>query len=186
MTNGTLDHLEKIAENHPEINLYFMRNQTAAVAYYEDNGPPVFDEPRGYEIFVTKGTLQLKGYVVMQHIPVSDDGKPIFESEYQDQADKIKAQPGVYALRVLRPLRGNTYVVFIQWENEARYQSWFKADMLKNTFGKKKKKKKKPKYRAGKPFSTKYTMVDWDEVYQERIEEQNQTELDEEENNDDI
>ena len=176
MTNGTLEHLEKIAKNHPEINLYFMRNQTAAVAYYEDTDTPIFDEPRGYDIIVTKGTLQLEGYVVMQHIPVSDDGKPIFETEYKDQAEKIKAQPGVYALRVLRPLRGNTYVVLIQWKNEAYYQAWFKADMLKNTSSKKK--KKKPKYRAGKPFSTKYTMVDWDEVYQEREEEQSEAELD--------
>ena len=186
MTNGTLDHLEKIAKKHPEINLYFMRNQTAAVAYYEGTDEPIFDQPRGYEIFVTKGTLHLDGYVVMQHIPVSDDGRPIFESEYKDHAKKIKAQSGVYALRVLRPLRGNTFVVLIQWENEARYQDWFKTDMLNNTTGKKKKKKKKPKYRAGKPFSTKYTMVDWDEVYQEREEEQHEKELDVEENNTDI
>ncbi|WP_117170839.1 antibiotic biosynthesis monooxygenase family protein [Paraliobacillus sediminis] len=169
MTNGTLEYLEQIRDNYPAITMYFMRNNTSTTVYYEDTGISVFKEARSYTVISDRGSFQEHGYVVMTHIPVTDDGKPIFESEFKQRADRIEKVPGFYAFRVLRPLHGNTYVLAIQWDSEQSYQVWRDSDVYNQNYGK----DIKPKYRAGKSFRTIYNMVDWDEVKAEREEAEN-------------
>lgn len=171
MTNGTLEYLEKIRDNHPTITIHFMQNKTSTTVYYEDTRAPIFKEARGYDIITRIGTLDPNGYVMMKHIPVTDDGKPIFESEFKQRANKIEQVPGFCAFRVLRPLHGNTYVLFVQWNNEESYHAWLNSNAYKETYGE----GKKPKYRAGKPFTTTYSMVDWEAIYQEREEEEGES-----------
>lgn len=166
MTNGTLEYLEQIRDNHPAITMYFMRNNTSTTVYYEDTGSSVFKEARSYTAIAERGSIHEDGFVVMNHIPVTDDGKPIFESEFKQRADRIEKVPGSYAFRVLRPLHGNTYVLLVQWDSEQSYQVWRDSDVYNKNYGK----DVKPKYRAGKSFRTTYNMVDWDEVKADREE----------------
>ncbi|WP_226038040.1 antibiotic biosynthesis monooxygenase family protein [Aquibacillus saliphilus] len=162
MTSGTLDYLIKIDEQHPRLNLYFMHDGDNTIAYYEDEDATIFDTPREYQTVISKGTLKEDGFVVMNNIPVTDEGKPIFESQFKSRAGMIEETAGFYALRVLRPLRGNKYVVMVQWQDQKSYQNWKNSDAFTKSHQKAKKKKEKPSYSAGPSYAITYHMVDFE------------------------
>src|SRR5690625_4257351 len=114
MTNGTLDVLKSIAKKHPDIDFYYMNSDTSSLAYYEDKARNVFSSGRAYEVLITKGEIQEEGYIVMNNIPVTDEGQPIFEDRFKQRQDEVDAMPGFKAFSLLSPLDGITYVVFIQ------------------------------------------------------------------------
>ncbi|MRH44146.1 antibiotic biosynthesis monooxygenase [Aquibacillus halophilus] len=163
MTNGTLDYLTRIDKQHPNLSLFLMYDQDNTLAYYEDEGPTIFDTPREFEIIVSKGELKNDGFVVMNNIPVTDEGKPIFESQFKQRAGMIEDTPGFYALRVLRPTRGNKYVVMVQWKDSQSYQEWKNSEAFSKSHSKTTKAKEKPSYSAGPSYAINYHMVEDDE-----------------------
>ncbi len=163
MTSGTLDFLTKICEKHPRLSFYFMHDQDTTHAYYEDTVKTVFATAREFEIIVATGKLQEDGFVVMNNIPVTDEGKPIFESQFKQRAGMINDTPGFYALRVLRPFHGNTYIVMVQWDNQESYEKWKNSEAFAKSHKKPKDAKAKPPYAAGPSYVTTYQMVDFEE-----------------------
>ncbi|MDL4842773.1 antibiotic biosynthesis monooxygenase family protein [Aquibacillus rhizosphaerae] len=163
MTNGTLDYLSKVANKHPQLNILFLEDQDKTVVYYEADKPTIFEAARKYDIVVSSGNLKEDGFVVMNNIPVTDEGKPIFESQFKKRASLIDNTPGFYGLRVLRPFQGNTYVVMVQWQDEASYEMWKDSDSFKKSHSKTDKTEKKPPYTAGPSYVTTYKMVDFEE-----------------------
>lgn len=157
-TSGTYDFLTKMASDHPEEQILLMNGENSTVAYYEDENNEVFDEARKYDEVVSEGKLQSEGFVVMNNIPVTEEGKPIFEDQFKRRAGMMEKTPGFQALRVLRPHRGNTYIVMVQWENEQRYNDWRNSDSFAGSHSKKDK-KDTPSYSAGPSYVTKYYMA---------------------------
>lgn len=83
-----------------------------------------FEEGREYEIVDSVGSLQPKGYVVMNNIPVADEGRPVFEDRFKNRAGNVENMEGFQAIRILRPVKGNTYVVLTQWRNAQDFEDW--------------------------------------------------------------
>src|SRR5690625_4718669 len=92
MTNGTLDVLKSIAKKHPDIDFYYMNSDTSSLAYYEDKARNVFSSGRAYEVLITKGEIQEEGYIVMNNIPVTDEGQPIFEDRFKQRQDEVRSE----------------------------------------------------------------------------------------------
>lgn len=161
MTNGTLDVLKSIAKKHPDIDFYCMNSDTSSLAYYEDKVKNVFSTGRAYEVLITKGNIQEEGYIVMNNIPVTDEGQPIFEDRFKQRQDEVDSMPGFQAFRLLRPLEGNTYVVFTQWASEQDFTNWKNSDQFKESH--KGQATKPPAYFADRPFITSYHMIDQEE-----------------------
>lgn len=124
MTNGTLDYLLKIKESHRNDSMLLMVREDAALLLHETSGETVFKEPRGYETIEAIGTFEKAGYVVMNHIPVTEEGRPIFEHRFKNRDGAIDNQPGFVGIRVLRPLSSDTYVILTLWKNEADFDGW--------------------------------------------------------------
>lgn len=158
MTNGTLDFLRKIPAKHPDITFWFMSSNSSALAYYEGSKKNVFASGRAFEIIAEAGTMKQKGFVVMNHIPIEDEGKPIFEDAFQKQQRTIETMPGFRAFRLLRPKKGNTYVVLTQWDSEADFNHWKDSDAFKQAHTKQA--AMSPAYFADRPFIGKYYMVE--------------------------
>ncbi|GAA5416693.1 heme-degrading monooxygenase HmoB [Paraliobacillus ryukyuensis] len=156
MTNGTLPYLEHIALHHPELTITLMERDNSTLAYYEiDQQVSLFREARIYDVLMTYGELQQQGIVTMRHIPLTDDGKPVFEAEWKKNNDVLKKQEELFAYRVLKPLYGNTYVVMMQWKNRDAFHQWDVTNLTNEHIA--------TDYRAGRAFTTYYTMVDWEE-----------------------
>ncbi len=123
MTTGTHDFLQKIMDQHPEETMMLMQGEDALLLH-ETSGESVFESPRSYEVVDQSGTLESKGYVVFNNIPVSDEGRPLFEYRFKNRAGLIEEVEGFTAIRVLRPLDSDTYVIMTLWEDERSFLGW--------------------------------------------------------------
>lgn len=124
ITAGTFDFLKKMENQYPEEIMVTMINQNGALLLHETNGKTLFKEPRRYEVLEASGELKKEGLAVMNNIPVTDEGRPVFEHHMKNSARKVENQPGFIGFRVLRPLASNTYVIMTVWEDERSYQKW--------------------------------------------------------------
>ena|SRR5690625_251350 len=145
MTNGTYDFLNKIKEKHNISPFLLMHNSAKAVAYYEDASASIFELSRNYELLNETGSLKEVGFMSMTHIPVTEEGRPIFEMDYKEKVDKLAGVNGVIGARILRPYRGNTYILLIEWNHLKEYQSWKNIDPIFQ--------EKQASYIASEPYS---------------------------------
>lgn len=132
MTNGTFDYLKRIKEKHPQEMLLLMENDNSALLLHETARSTIFNEPRRFEIIEGVGDLDTSGFVVMNHIPVTDEGRPVIEYRFKNRHRLIEKQAGFIALRVLRPLKNNTYVILTMWKDEYSFQLWKQSADFKN------------------------------------------------------
>lgn len=122
ITTGTYDYLKKIGDQYALDKMAIMENENGALLLHETNGPSVFKEPRKFEVIGSAGTIKNEGIVVMKHISVSEEGRPIFEHQLQGLPNELKKEIGFIAIRILRPQSSSTYLILTIWENEMFYQ----------------------------------------------------------------
>lgn len=77
-----------------------------------------------YEILDRTGALQNNCFAVLNNIPVTEEGRTQFEERFRNRAGLIEQEPGFIAIRVLRPLQSDTYVILTLWENEESFTNW--------------------------------------------------------------
>ncbi|CDQ40697.1 hypothetical protein GCM10007111_34060 [Virgibacillus kapii] len=158
MTNGTIDFLQKLDDNHPDKRIWIMRSNSGALAYYEDKKKSIFASGREYDIIIENGKIQEEGYVVMNNIPVTEEGQPVFEDRFKNRKHDVEMMPGFQAFRLLKPKKGNTYIVFTQWRSVQDFDNWKNSDAFKKSH-KGQSSGKPPAYFADQPFLTTYHMV---------------------------
>lgn len=168
MTNGTLDFLEKLAKKHQHLHFYFMKSSSSTLAYYEADGKSVFGAGREYSILFESGKIHNEGYVVMNNIPLTEEGKPVFIDRFKRRQDAIHRMPGFQAFRLLEPVKGNAYVIFTQWASKKYFEKWKESDEFAQSHHNKA--VKPPAYFAKRPFVSTYKMVD-EEDFEELHEE---------------
>ena len=166
-TSGTEVYLKKLIEDHPNEVLLFMRNEGSFLLVHETEGNSFFKEPRKYEVIKSLGEFADVGFAVFNHIPVSDEGRPLFEYHFKNSIGEIENEPGFIAIRVLRPLTGDIYVVFTLWENEWSFKNWKTSNSFEKVHSyiveKEISKKQKSKFFPRPSFVTKYLIVIEDE-----------------------
>src|SRR5699024_2976513 len=112
MTSGTYSFLKQVEEKRKEIDFYFMKREGNVLSYYEsDKKKSIFAAGRSYHILFHTGQLKESGFVVMNNIPVTDDNRAVFEDRFRNRSRKIEKMPGFVAFRLLKPLKGRTYIV---------------------------------------------------------------------------
>lgn len=125
ITYGTINHLQNVKENHPDEKMLIMINEEdQALLLHEANGPSVFNEGRHYEILDQAGNLKESGFAVLNNIPVNDEGRPLFEYRFNNRARTIENETGFVAIRVLRPLNSDTYIILTLWKSEKDFLNW--------------------------------------------------------------
>ncbi|WP_050182742.1 antibiotic biosynthesis monooxygenase family protein [Domibacillus robiginosus] len=161
ITTGTYDFLKTIQKKHSSENMLLMDGTGGAALVHETDGKTVFSTPRRYEVVDGAGALVNRGYAVLNNIPVTDEGRPLFEHRFKNRAGAIENQPGFLSIRVLRPLDTDTYVIFTQWENPAAFENW-KSSQAFNEAHKKRGTEvgldQKPHIFSGKSYVTTFTI----------------------------
>lgn len=161
MTNGTYQFLKELNKKHANIRFHFMNSASGSLAYYEGNGKSVFASGREYDIILQSGTMMEEGFVIMNNIPVTEEGMPVFENHFKEGQGNVDAMPGFQAFRLLRPTSGNVYVVLTQWATKQDFDHWKNSDDFAKAH--KNQAVKPPAYFANKPFVTSYMMIKEDE-----------------------
>ena len=116
--------------------MLLMGNDESSVIIHETNGKTLFNHPRKYEVIDSFGTFEEAQYVVMNNIPVTDEGRPLFEYRFKNRKRNIENQAGFIAIRVLRPLSSNTYVILTFWENQSAFEKWKESESFQKTHNK--------------------------------------------------
>jgi len=124
ITYGTVDYLEKLVKKHSNETLLLMANQDTAVLFHETEGATIFNEPKKYDVLDSTGIITNGNFAVLNNIPVTDEGRPLFEKRFSERARLIEKEPGFSAIRVLRPTRGDTYIILTLWESEQHFKAW--------------------------------------------------------------
>lgn len=161
ITTGTFNYMRDIVLQHPNEKILFLQNFNQTTLLQEAATTSIFQEGRKYEVIDTIGSLELEGYVVMHHIPVTYEGRNIFEHTSQTISRSIAAQKGLTASRTLKPTKGETYILFTQWNEESSYQAYRDSTtftevqkLLRND-----KKSNPQKIFTGDAYTTMYTVV---------------------------
>ena len=162
MTTGTLNFLEKIADKHDNYSFFLMVGPSNTLAYYEGNKKNVFAAGRAYDILTQHGNILDEGYVVMNHIPVTSEGMPIFENHLKKREAHVSALHGLHAFRLLKPTKGYTYIILTQWQSADHYEAWRETEDFQEILGYQA--MKQPAYFAARPYGTSYHMYIEDEV----------------------
>jgi len=124
MTSGTPDFMESLKLKYAAEGLIAMHGQGNSLLLHETAGKTVFQTPRRYEVISSSGTLQENGYFVFNNIPVTDEGRPVFEHNFKERAGAIESELGFIAFRLLRPLDSDTYIVMTEWSKSTYYTRW--------------------------------------------------------------
>lgn len=122
ITYGTTDYLDTYQEKYDEAILLEGDSNSALV--YETVGENPFTEKHEYEVINQRGSLTGAGFVVMNHIPVSEEGRALFEERFQNRAGLVENEPGFSGIRVLRPLHQDPYIVMTLWKSHADFLNW--------------------------------------------------------------
>lgn len=112
------------AGNLPEESRALLMNNDEEVLVLQEAETSNLEDAEVYEILDHNGDLPSGRFAVLNNIPVTEEGRGIFEERFSNRARLIEAEPGFIAIRVLRPLNSDTYVILTMWEDEESFTNW--------------------------------------------------------------
>jgi heme-degrading monooxygenase HmoA len=66
--------------------------------------------------------------VVMNHIGVKDEYRKAFEDTFVNRAHLVEHMPGFIKNEVLRPIKGEKYIVLTYWESIENFDRWTESE----------------------------------------------------------
>lgn len=123
-TSGTPEFMEQVRAKHADKKMVVMHGRGNSILLHETDGKTVFQTPRKFEVIGSSGTLQEEGYFVFDHVPVTDEGRPVFEHHFESRVNAVDDKYGFIALRLLRPIGSDTYVILTEWSDAKYYTMW--------------------------------------------------------------
>lgn len=122
---GTRDGAIALLASQPTARLAYLTNdQDEAVVLYEAESGPALPGAEAYHVLNAVGDINGGFFAVFNNIPVSQEGREIFEQRFQNRAGMVEQEPGFAAIRVLRPLETDTYVILTIWDSEEAFKNW--------------------------------------------------------------
>lgn len=123
-TSGTPAFMESLRDKHAEEKMIVMHGTGNSLLLHETEKKTVFQTPRRYEVIASSGQFEDNGYFVFNNIPVTDEGRPVFEHRFKGRASVLDMEPGFLAFRLLRPLDSDTYTLLTEWSAHTYYTLW--------------------------------------------------------------
>ena len=124
ITTGTFHFLKRIQEKRVNLPLILLNNPTNSALIHETEEKTVFSSPRKFEVVDGFGPIEQDGFFALYHIPVSIEDRPAFEFELKHKLASLHEQQGIHTMRLLRPIKSDTYVILTSWLNEKSYAKW--------------------------------------------------------------
>jgi heme oxygenase (mycobilin-producing) len=131
LTSGTMSFMESVRKRFANEQMIVMHGGGNSVLLHETEGKTVFQTPRRYEVISSSGLLIEDGFFAFNNIPITDEGRPIFEHRFQSRIQAIAGEPGFVAYRLLRPLNSETYIILTQWTSKVFLNLWLDSPAYK-------------------------------------------------------
>ncbi|MED0887193.1 heme-degrading monooxygenase HmoB [Bacillus mycoides] len=122
-----------ISYETPLEQAHFTAKNNEKDMFYKENTEESVESTLQYDVLDAVGEFkEQSGYIVCNNISVTDDGRPVFENRFKNRAGLIENEPGFQAIRVLRPLSNDTYVILTMWETEQNFKDWTESRSFEN------------------------------------------------------
>lgn len=69
--------------------------------------------------------------VVENRIPVKEEYRAKFEKLFTERPSHLSGLPGFVRNEVMRPVKGNEYIVMTHWETLEDFQNWMNSDAFR-------------------------------------------------------
>lgn len=69
--------------------------------------------------------------VVQNRVPVAEGHEDAFVERFRSRKGLVDDQPGFIRNLVLRPIKGDTFIVLTFWESEEHFRAWTRSDAFK-------------------------------------------------------
>lgn len=69
--------------------------------------------------------------VVTNRIPVAKGHEADFEERFRNRAGLIDQEPGFIRNEILRPIKGDCYLVKTYWRSQADFEQWTKSESFR-------------------------------------------------------
>lgn len=129
-TTGTPEFMKQLQEKYNEEDLHVLYGSSGTLLLHESTGKTKFQTPRVYEVLASHGQFKDEGYFYFYHIPVTDEGRPVFEHAAVKLTQTAQNEPGLFALRILKPVKADTYLILSQWSGPSSYEQWIKHNTV--------------------------------------------------------
>lgn len=73
--------------------------------------------------------------VVQNNISVKEEYREQFEKMFRERAHLVDDFPGFVRNEVMRPIKGEEYIVMTHWESMDHFQKWMESDSFKKAHG---------------------------------------------------
>ena len=70
-------------------------------------------------------------FVMMNRMTVSDEDREHFEYLFKTRARAVDRRPGFVRAEILRPSKGNTYIVMTHWKDKDSFLGWTNSEEYK-------------------------------------------------------
>ncbi|ANU14071.1 extracellular polysaccharide biosynthesis protein [Planococcus halocryophilus Or1] len=157
---GPQDQAEALVESLSKAQFTYLKNDDETVLLYETDEGTGLKASEAYEVLNAVGDFADGHYAVFNNIPVTDEGRELFESRFQNRAGMVEKEPGFAAIRVLRPLDSDVYVILTLWEDKQSFIDWQQSQAYGHAHAKRGTKEgidKRPNIFPRSSFVTSYT-----------------------------
>nr|WP_263312899.1 hypothetical protein [Mammaliicoccus sp. Marseille-Q6498] len=134
ITTGTYQFLHNIMKKYPGENIHHYTRQDTTVLIHETTGETVFSSPREYRVLESKGEFYNHEFIAASYIPVSDEMLHRFENHYVDVDNQFSEFEGFESFRLLKPKKGDTYMILIGFESNDLYEDFTKSSFYTEYF----------------------------------------------------
>lgn len=69
--------------------------------------------------------------VVQNRIPIKEEYREKFEKMFKERSSHLSETPGFVRNEVMRPVKGNEYIVMTHWDSMEHFQDWMNSDSFK-------------------------------------------------------
>ncbi|MDM5187398.1 antibiotic biosynthesis monooxygenase [Bacillus sp. DX4.1] len=125
---------------------HFIAKSNEKDMFYKENIEEGVQGSLQYDVLDAVGEFKGQaGFIVCNNISVTEEGRATFENRFQNRAGLIENEPGFQAIRVLRPLTDDTYVILTMWESEQNFKDWQESQSFERAH------KKRPAQASAEP-----------------------------------
>lgn len=90
-------------------------------------------EEKGYSIIESKGSLEAKGFCVLNNVYINTGMEKAFEARFLNRQSNLATVTGFKALRVMKADSGPYYVILTLWDSAQDFHNWQESSQYQKT-----------------------------------------------------
>ncbi len=133
LTHGSEYYMQRLIDKHKNRSILEFAGPEDIILYEESTEKTVFSTPESFEIIDSEGEVTAHAPLILRYFQVSDDRRKVAESKLTEQKN-FSDYAGFTAYRLLRPLRGQSYCVVLQFSDEQTLADFKNSSIYRDTY----------------------------------------------------